>query len=232
MVGGGGDARGLILLQLTEAAVDGALDAAFVVGQFGERVGTLAIHLEGAGQEVALVGWSGRWRHRFAVFFGVSYLGGVLVLAELVDVGDALEVVAVDAGFHGEGAVEAPLIGGDAQDQGFFAGADGAEAVEEVLEEEEEVLGILAGEDVFVGAQAVAETVAAGCGFAFRGARAGGFLGVLAVGVDLGLGGFAGTIRFFRVPYLAFMLRGRIWGTRTLFSQIVENRVKSVWLGL
>jgi hypothetical protein len=68
-----------------------------------------------------------------------------------------VEAVAVDAGFHGEDAVETPLVGGDAQDQFLFAGADGAEAIEEVLNEEEEVFGILAGQDVFVGAQAVAE---------------------------------------------------------------------------
>jgi hypothetical protein len=108
-----------------------------------------------------------------------SLFGGVLLLAELVLCGDIVEAVAVDAGFHGEGAVEAPLIGGDAQDQFFFAGADGLEAVQVVVEEEEEeeeeeeLGGILVQQDVFVGAQAVEEAVAAavaaGGGFAFSG---------------------------------------------------------------
>ena len=98
---------------------------------------------------------------------------------------------AVDAGFEGKGAVEAPLGGGDALDDQFFAVADGAEVVVEVLEQAEEGFGILAFEDeVFVSGESVGEAVAAGGGFAFRGARAGGFLGVAAVGFGLLLGKF------------------------------------------
>ena len=55
------------------------------------------------------------------------------------------------------------------------------------MEEDEEIFGVLVEQDVFVGAQAVKETIAAGCGFAFGGARTGGFFRVLTVGVDLGL---------------------------------------------
>ena len=55
--------------------------------------------------------------------------------AEIVVGGDRLEALAVDASFHGDGAVEAPLVVGDTLYQFFFAEADGAEAVIEVFEE-------------------------------------------------------------------------------------------------
>ena len=45
-------------------------------------------------------------------------------------VGGIVEAASVDAG---EGEVEAPLVVGDAQDKCFLAGADGTEAVEELL---------------------------------------------------------------------------------------------------
>src|ERR1022692_5179332 len=52
--GVGGAARRLVRFQLAETAVDGALRGAFVAGELGERVGTFAINVEGASQEVAL----------------------------------------------------------------------------------------------------------------------------------------------------------------------------------
>jgi len=83
------------------------------------------------------------------------------------------------------------LGGGDAFDHQFFAVANGAEVIVEILEEAEEGFGILAFEDeVFVAGEAMGEAVAAGGGFAFRGARAGRFLGVAAVGIRLLLGKF------------------------------------------
>ena len=102
-----------------------------------------------------------------------------------------MEAAAVDAGFHGEDAAEAPLIGGDAQDQIFLRGADGLEAVQVVVEEDEEFGRVLVEEDVLVCAQTVKEAVAAGGGLACGGARAGGFLGIAAVGFDSGLAGLA-----------------------------------------
>ena len=108
-----------------------------------------------------------------------------------VDAGQNGGFFAVDAGFEGKGAVETPLGGGDALDDQFFAVADGAEVVVEILEEAEEGFGILAFEDeVFVAGESVGEAVAAGGGFAFGGAGAGGFLGVAAVGFRLLLGKF------------------------------------------
>src|ERR1022692_4226909 len=104
-LGGGGGAGCLIRFQLAEAAVDGALDAGFVAGEFGEGVGTLAIDVESAGREVALVGRDGWRRRRFAVLFGVVFFGGVPVLAALFLGGHVVEAVAVDAGLHGEDTV-------------------------------------------------------------------------------------------------------------------------------
>ena len=104
---------------------------------------------------------------------------------------------AVDAGFEGKSTVETPLGGGDALDHQVFAVADGAEVVVEILEEADEGIGILAFEDeVFVAGEAVGEAVAAGGGFAFGGARAGGFLGVAAVGFRLLLGKLPIVISF------------------------------------
>ena len=88
----------------------GSAPGAFVAGELGERVGTFAIDVEGASQEVALDGLGGRGRHRIAVFFGVSFLDVVELLADLFLCGDIVEAVAIDAGFRGEGAVETPLV--------------------------------------------------------------------------------------------------------------------------
>jgi len=195
-------------LQLAEAAVDGAFGAAFVASQLGERVGAVAIPVEGTGDEVAFVGRGGRRRHRSAFRFGVTFFDGVLFLAGLVDCGDGADAFAVDAGFHGDGAVEAPLIGGNAEDQFFFGGADGLEAVEVVVDEDEEFGRILVEQDVIVRAQAVDEAIAAGCGFAFVGARARGFLGIASVSVDLGLGGSARFIGIFHIGGLRPRLAG------------------------
>ena len=98
------------------------------------------------------------------------------------------------------------MVVGDAQDQLFFAVAGRLEAAVEVVEEDEEIFGVLVEQDVFVGAQAVQEAVAAGCGFSFGGARAGRFFGVLTVGVDLGLGGGARFVRFCHIR-----IGGRGW---------------------
>ena len=194
-MGGGVRDRGfagcLIALQLTEAAIDGALNAGFAAGELHERVGAVAVGVEGAGQEIAIIGGGGRGRRGITGLLGQFESLGVLLLAGLVAGRNNLEAVAVDAGFHGEDAMEAPLIGGDAQDQIFFGGADGLEAVQVVVEEDEEFSGVLIEEDMLVGAQAVKEAVAAGGGLACGGAWAGGFLSVAAVGFDSGRAGLA-----------------------------------------
>ncbi len=222
------EAGGLIDLQLVEAAVDGALDAGFVAGEFGGRVGTGGVDAESAGQEVARIGRDRRRRRRSAFFFGELRGHGVLFLAGLVLVGDPLKEIAVDAGFQGKGAVEAPPQAGDAHDQVLFDGADGLEAVEMVVEAEEELFGILIEHDVFVGAQAVDEAIAAGCGLSRGGTRPGRFLGVFAVGIDLRLARLAGFVwvlhiglrraraaRSFRFHTMGagWGMRGAVWAT-------------------
>jgi hypothetical protein len=62
------------------------------------------------------------------------------------------------------------------------------EAVAELIEELEEFVGIAIGREELAGGHAVDEAVAAGDGFACRGAGAGTFLGVLAIGVGLRFG--------------------------------------------
>ena len=87
---------------------------------------------------------------------------------------------------------------------------------------------------MLIGAQAVGEAVAAGCVFARSGAWAGGFLGVLAVGVDLGLCGGAAVclflffiliLRALCAPYLSLgCYRERLAGAGGRFSHVIENR--------
>ena len=91
-----GIAGGLELFQLAEASVDGTLQVAFVAGELGERVGTLAIYVEGARQEIAFIGRRG-WG-RLAVLFGRLFLDVVHSLADLVLYSDILEAVTVDTG--------------------------------------------------------------------------------------------------------------------------------------
>ena len=187
-----GLAGGLERFELPERAVDGTLDGRFVAGQIRKAVGTDAVDVEGAGQAVVCIWRNGGRRLRLFAKGGVLFLLRVDSLLFRVLCGDLLEALAIDAGFHGERAVQAPLIGGDAADDHFLAVADGLEAAVEVIEEEEKLFGVLVEQDVFVGAQAVEEAIAAGCGFPGYGARAGGFLGVLPVGPEAGFGGGAG----------------------------------------
>src|ERR1700722_16514688 len=96
-----------------------------------------------------------------------------------------MDAMTVEFGFDGEGAFEAPLEIDQMLHQLFFGGAAGAEAEMVVVEQQNEFAGILVEDDVFVAGQAVDDAIAAGSGFAFGGAGAGGFLGIAAVGFDL-----------------------------------------------
>src|SRR5450755_5053090 len=158
--------------------------AAFITSQGGERMGTGAIELEGSGQAVGWIGEGRRGRRVARPGFVILGLIGVLLQAGVVIGGDLDQKLAVDTGFEEEGAVEAPLIGGDAHDEGFFAVADGLEAVIEIAEEVEKLFGLLIEEDVLVGAKAVDEAITAGCIFAFGGAGAGGLFRILAIGIQ------------------------------------------------
>jgi hypothetical protein len=102
---------------------------------------------------------------------------------------ESLMVAAVDLVFHIQGTIEAPLGGGYESDE-FLAGSFGRpESGTEVGEQVGVFGGILFVEEVGFGAQAVGDAVAAGGSFAFWGAGAGAFPGVLPVGVELGFGG-------------------------------------------
>jgi hypothetical protein len=221
-----GIARGLIRLQLAEATVDGALQVAFVAGELGEGIGTGAIGVEGAGQEVTLGGRSRRWRRGLAVLLGPLLCFGVLFFAGLVLGGDILEAVAKDASFQGDGALQAPLIKADAQDQLFFAFADRTEAAEEVLEEEHEDAGIIVVEQVLVGARGAGDAVAAGFGFAFGGSGSGRLFRILAVGVDLSFSGHVDVSGRVCGPTSIPCYAAGLRGAGSVLAQVVESTGK------
>lgn len=106
-----------------------------------------------------------------------------------------------DSGFDGWGGIQSPLGGGNAPDEFFLVVANGVEAIGMILEEVAVFFGI-AVDEVFASAEAVAEAIAAGCGFACGGPWAGGFLGILAIGVELSFGGHFGYRRAPVQPYL------------------------------
>ena len=171
---GGSDAGGLVDFQLADGAVDGKLDATFVAVEVGEVFGAGAIDREGAGQAVVRIGRSGDGREAVGVQFAIPFVINQCFRAGVIRRGDPLETRTVDAGFEGEGTVEAPLIGGDARHEHFFGFASRAEGIVEVFEEQEEFFGIFAvKQDVFVGAQAVKEAIAAGCGLPRGATRSG-----------------------------------------------------------
>ena len=92
------------------------------------------------------------------------------------------------AGFDAGNALQAPIGGGDLQDEQFFKGANGLKVVLEGGKEFEEDLIVLAGDGDIAGEEAVLEGVAAGGDFAFGGLGAGAQESVAAVGVSLRLG--------------------------------------------
>ncbi len=168
----------------------------------------MAIDAEGAGPEVARIGDVGRRRGGFAAAGGILLVVlvlGIDALAVGVLFGDGLEALAVESGFHGEDGVEAPFTSGDAQDQLLFGFSDGLEAIDEVLEEEQEVVGIVIEDDVFVGAEAVDQAIAAGFVFAFGGAGTGGFLCVTAIGFYFGLAGWMRWLIHGAVPFASML---------------------------
>jgi hypothetical protein len=108
--------------------------------------------------------WAGGTGCPSAWFAGSSGWGGGA--GGLVDL--KLTETAVD------GELDTGLVAGEVGDgigthsQHFFAFAGGAEDFVEVLEEQEEIFGILVKQDVFVGALAMREAIAPGCGLCLR----------------------------------------------------------------
>src|SRR5579862_5162506 len=99
----------------------------------------------------------------------------------------AREVSPIDLHLHGQGSIETPLGGGDAEDELLLVIADGVVRVAKIVEEDIEVGGVFVGEEEVLGGEAVRDAVAAGGGFALGGAGAGTFLCVFSIGCDLGL---------------------------------------------
>lgn len=189
--GWGAFARGLVLLQLAEAAVNGTLEVALVAGQLGEGISRSAIGAEGPRQEITGIGRDGFGRRRIVVHFGLLFFEGMHGGTGMVLALDIAEAVAVESGFEGDGAMQAPMGEGDAEDQALFGAAYGLEAVEMLLEDFEQFAGIFRFHEVLAGARRAGDSVAAGCGFAFGGAGAGGMRRVAAVGVSLRIRGCA-----------------------------------------
>jgi hypothetical protein len=162
----GGPAGLLVDFQLAQAAIDGALDGGLVAVELAEQVFVAGIFGEGAGEAVVGVRRIGRRRE----LIGVGCVIGPVIRQTLngaeVGVIDDFEAPDEDAGFPGDGAAEAPLIGGDELDEIFLGGTDGLEAGFEVLEEGIEFRGVFAGEDVFFSGEAVGNGVTAGGGLA------------------------------------------------------------------
>ena len=92
-------------------------------------------------------------------------------------------------GFDAAEAALNPLGGDEGVDKGEFGGAGGAVVELKCGGEGFEFGGVFAGDDVGPGVDAGFQGVEGRGGFAFGGFGAGGFLGVQAIGVDLGFSG-------------------------------------------
>jgi len=150
-------AGGLDFAETVGGAVPGAVEADFVAGEGFVGAGRMA---QGAGGEHDLGGW-----------FFVSGGGGLLAL-----------FVGEGGGFEGPAAEEAPAADGHGFDEVVLVLGGGLEAAGVGGEEGVEAGGGFAGEEDGAGEETVGDGVLGGVAFAFRGAGAGGFLGVRAVG--------------------------------------------------
>ena len=117
---------------------------------------------------------------------GTGPLGGGV--GAILDQAHLFQAIGHEAALDADHAAETPLGPGhlaEAALLGLVGGAvSGAEAGQEGLE----LGGVLDGEEGVAGGEAVRAAVVCDFGFAFGGARAGGELGVAAIGVDLQLG--------------------------------------------
>jgi len=120
--------------------------------------------------------------------------GGIVLDGGVEEIGvrevfvEAFDLVIPKLGFDAAEAALDPLGGDEGVDERELVGVGWKEVEEELGGEGFELGGIFAGDDVGPGVDAGLESVEGGSGFAFGGGGAGGFLGVEAIGVDLGLG--------------------------------------------
>jgi hypothetical protein len=165
--GGGrfGNQGGLEILEGFERAEEhavGSVDAALEAGEGVESV------LEGMAER------------------GVVLDGGVDKIGVREVFVQALYLIIPELGFDAAEAALNPLGGDEGVDEGEFGGAGRLIVVVECGGEGFEFGGIFAGDDMGPGVDAGFQGVEGRGGFAFGGFGASGFLGVQAVGVDLG----------------------------------------------
>jgi hypothetical protein len=130
--------------------------------------------------------------HEVAESTVVAAVGGGLACEEARESGGVVDegfgeagTVLKEVGFEEAQAAELPLGVGQGVDEFGFLGIGGTVGVAERLDQGGAGLGIFVGEEIELGIEAGFEGVAAGDGFAFGRARAGGFLGVAAIGLNL-----------------------------------------------
>jgi len=129
-----------------------------------------------------------------SVLVGVAE-GGIVLDGGVDEIGvgeifvEALDLVIPKLGFDAAEAALDPLGGDEGVDKRELGGSGGFVVEEELGGEGFEFSGILAGDDVGPGVDSGFEGVESGGGFALGRGGAGGFLGVEAIGVDLGFSG-------------------------------------------
>ena len=145
-----------------------------------QAVGTINAPLNaGKGIEGAVVGLAER---------GIVLDGFVNVLAVGEGLVQAFDAVFPEVGFDAAEAALGPLGGDESIDESALIVVGGVEAEEECRGEGCECGGVFVVDDFRMGVDAGFQGVERGDGFAFGGSRAGGFLGVEAISVELGLG--------------------------------------------
>ena len=114
---------------------------------------------------------------------------GAARFVELLRHGVGFGLIVEQAGIQVADGAHFEFGGDQAFDQGIFDFVEGLEAVAELVEELEKFLGIGIWGEELAGGHAMDQAVAAGDGFALRGAGPGAFLRVFPVGVGLCCGG-------------------------------------------
>jgi hypothetical protein len=154
-------------LQLVEGAVESALQAGLVAGEVLHDV--VPGHIEAQDPGDAL---GGVRAGRLVVVFGV-----------------AVDAIGDVGGLQGAAAAEPPGGLDEVAGEERFQGAEGRQGLPKLAGVKVEGGGVFGGDHGLAGSEPVFESVAAGAGLALRGFGAGGALGVVAVGLDLTVGG-------------------------------------------
>jgi hypothetical protein len=119
---------------------------------------------------------------------GIVLDGFVNVLAVGEGLVQAFDAVVPEVGFDAAEAALGPLGGDEGIDERELGSASGMVLAVECRGEGFECGGVFVADDFGMGVDAGFQGVERGGGFAFGGGGAGGFLGIEAIGVELGLG--------------------------------------------